>query len=104
MTHTSYITLFLGSRESLKQIPQGHKDYEILLKFKQMDNFPPDTPKPHNFCTQVYGTREASEASRSSHSNYTFSNGYDLHAPVHLQLSQPQPPKTDTPAKSMKLG
>ncbi|XVE66650.1 hypothetical protein DITRI_Ditri08aG0095500 [Diplodiscus trichospermus] len=53
---------------------------------------------------KVYGTREANKASMSSHSNYTFNNGYDLHAPVHLQLSQPQPPKTDPPAKSMKLG
>ncbi|XWS54609.1 hypothetical protein CRYUN_Cryun10bG0103500 [Craigia yunnanensis] len=52
---------------------------------------------------KVCGTQEANEASRSSHSNYTFSNGYDLYAPVHLQLSQPQPSKTDTPAKSMKL-
>ncbi|OMO85305.1 hypothetical protein CCACVL1_10288 [Corchorus capsularis] len=53
---------------------------------------------------QAYGTREASEASRSSNPNYTFNNGYDLHAPVQLQLSQPQTPKNDAPAKSMKLG
>ncbi|XP_022744869.1 MADS-box transcription factor 23-like [Durio zibethinus] len=53
---------------------------------------------------KVYGTREAIESSRSSYSNCTFNDGYDLHAPVHLQLSHPQPPKTDTLAKSMKLG
>ncbi|XVE93579.1 hypothetical protein REPUB_Repub01dG0206800 [Reevesia pubescens] len=53
---------------------------------------------------KVYGTQEENEAGRSSHTNYTFNNGYDLHAPVHLQLSQPQPPKTDTPIKSIKLG
>ncbi|XWS63066.1 hypothetical protein CRYUN_Cryun06bG0064700 [Craigia yunnanensis] len=53
---------------------------------------------------KVYGTREANEGGRSSHSNYTSNNGYNIHAPIHLQLSQPQPPKTDTPAKSMKLG
>ncbi|XVF01469.1 hypothetical protein REPUB_Repub04eG0091800 [Reevesia pubescens] len=53
---------------------------------------------------KVYGTREENEASRSSHPNYTFNNGYDFHAPIHLQLSQPQPPKTDAPAKSMNLG
>ncbi|TYG39492.1 hypothetical protein ES288_D12G019800v1 [Gossypium darwinii] len=53
---------------------------------------------------KIYGTREANEASRISHSNYTFNNGYDLHAPVRLQLSQPQPPKNNAPAKSMKLG
>ncbi|XP_016715663.1 MADS-box transcription factor 23 isoform X1 [Gossypium hirsutum] len=53
---------------------------------------------------KIYGTREANEASRISHPNYTFNNGYDLHAPVRLQLSQPQPPKNNAPAKSMKLG
>ncbi|XVF44893.1 hypothetical protein PTKIN_Ptkin02bG0160000 [Pterospermum kingtungense] len=53
---------------------------------------------------KVYGTQEANEASRSSHPNYSFNNGYDLHEPINLQLSQPQPPKTDKPAKSMKLG
>ncbi|XVF67327.1 hypothetical protein PTKIN_Ptkin10aG0112200 [Pterospermum kingtungense] len=53
---------------------------------------------------KVYGTREASEASRSSHSNHSFNNGHGLNTAVLLQLSQPQPPKTDTPAKSMKLG
>nr|AGW23371.1 MADS box protein MADS70 [Gossypium hirsutum] len=35
---------------------------------------------------KIYGTREANEASRISHSNYTFNNGYDLHAPVRLQF------------------
>ncbi|XVE49433.1 hypothetical protein DITRI_Ditri01bG0081900 [Diplodiscus trichospermus] len=53
---------------------------------------------------KVYGTQEANVASRSPHPNYTLNNGYDLYAPVHLQLSQPQPPNTDTPAKSMRLG
>ncbi|WRX15296.1 Transcription factor [Theobroma cacao] len=53
---------------------------------------------------KVYETREANEASRSSHPNYTLNSGYDLHAPVCLQLSQPKPPKNDTPTKSMKLG
>ncbi|GMI74638.1 ARABIDOPSIS NITRATE REGULATED 1, AGAMOUS-like 44 [Hibiscus trionum] len=41
--------------------------------------------------------RQANEASRSSHGN-------DLHAPVHLQLSQPLPPKNDAPEKSITLG
>ncbi|TYH26047.1 hypothetical protein ES288_A03G218700v1 [Gossypium darwinii] len=53
---------------------------------------------------KVYGTRQANEASRSSPPNYTFNNGYDLHAPVHLQLSQPLPQKNDAPEKPMKLG
>ncbi|KAG8498072.1 hypothetical protein CXB51_007368 [Gossypium anomalum] len=53
---------------------------------------------------KVYGTRQANEATRSSPPNYTFNNGYDLHAPVHLQLSQPLPQKNDAPEKPMKLG
>ncbi|GMI74636.1 AGAMOUS-like 21 [Hibiscus trionum] len=53
---------------------------------------------------KVYGTTQANEASRSSHTNYTFNNEYDLHAPVHLQLSQPLPPKNDVPEKSITLG
>ncbi|KAA3482500.1 MADS-box transcription factor ANR1-like isoform X1 [Gossypium australe] len=53
---------------------------------------------------KVYGTRQANEASRGSPPNYTFNNGYDLHAPVHLQLSQPLPQKNDAPEKPMKLG
>ncbi|KAK8605927.1 hypothetical protein V6N13_102692 [Hibiscus sabdariffa] len=53
---------------------------------------------------KVYGTMQANEASRSSHTNYTSNNGYDLHAPVHLQLSQPLPPKNDVPEKSITLG
>ncbi|KAB2042677.1 hypothetical protein ES319_D02G232300v1 [Gossypium barbadense] len=53
---------------------------------------------------KAYGTRQANEASRSSPPNYTFNNGYDLRAPVHLQLSQPLPQKNDAPEKPMKLG
>ncbi|KAL1114153.1 hypothetical protein V6Z11_D02G235900 [Gossypium hirsutum] len=53
---------------------------------------------------KAYGTRQANEASRSSPPNYTFNNGYDLRAAVHLQLSQPLPQKNDAPEKPMKLG
>ncbi|KAL4281016.1 hypothetical protein GQ457_03G003930 [Hibiscus cannabinus] len=53
---------------------------------------------------KVYGTSQANEASRSPHTNYTFNNRYELHGPVHLQLSQPLPPKNDAPERSMKLG
>lgn len=81
-----------------------HQASTMLLKFNQMKSFPPDTLNSTIVGFQIYGTREANEASRISHSNYTFNNGYDLHAPVRLQLSQPQPPKNNAPAKSMKLG
>ncbi|KAK8529791.1 hypothetical protein V6N13_102690 [Hibiscus sabdariffa] len=55
----------------------------------------------------VDGTRQANEAStsRSSHTNYTLSNGHDdLHEPVHLRLSQPLGPENDAPEKSITLG
>ncbi|GLU08957.1 hypothetical protein SLE2022_258380 [Rubroshorea leprosula] len=53
---------------------------------------------------KVYGQKDANEGNRSSHSTYTSRNGYDMQAPVPLQLSQPQPYKNDAAAKSMKLG
>lgn len=81
-----------------------HQASTMLLKFNQMKSFPPDTLNSTIVGFQIYGTREANEASRISHPNYTFNNGYDLRAAVHLQLSQPLPQKNDAPEKPMKLG
>ncbi|XP_058007279.1 MADS-box transcription factor ANR1 isoform X2 [Hevea brasiliensis] len=53
---------------------------------------------------KAWEERDASEANKSSHPPYTLSNGYDLHGPIHLQLSQPQPHSNEPPPKSMKLG
>ncbi|GMY38932.1 MADS-box transcription factor 23-like isoform X3 [Fagus crenata] len=52
---------------------------------------------------KVYRARNENEASCSI-APYTISNEYDLHAPIHLQLSQPQPQNNEAPAKAMKLG
>ncbi|XP_037497193.1 MADS-box transcription factor ANR1 [Jatropha curcas] len=52
------------------------------------------------FCAE----RDAREANKSSHPPYTISNGYDLHAPIHLQLSQPQPQTNKASPKQMKFG
>ncbi|KAJ4716018.1 MADS-box transcription factor [Melia azedarach] len=52
---------------------------------------------------KVYGGRNVNADNSTSQPPYTISNGYDLHPPLHLQLSQPQPQKNETPAKSMQL-
>ncbi|XP_065871528.1 MADS-box transcription factor 23 isoform X2 [Euphorbia lathyris] len=52
---------------------------------------------------KVHGGRDVSQANKF-HSPYILSNGYDLHAPINLQLSQPQPITNEAPPKSMKLG
>ncbi|XP_044489618.1 MADS-box transcription factor 23-like isoform X1 [Mangifera indica] len=53
---------------------------------------------------KVYGSRNVNTTNRISQPPYTISNGYDSHPPLHLQLSQPQPQKYETPPKSMPLG
>ncbi|XP_044489619.1 MADS-box transcription factor 23-like isoform X2 [Mangifera indica] len=55
-------------------------------------------------CKKVYGSRNVNTTNRISQPPYTISNGYDSHPPLHLQLSQPQPQKYETPPKSMPLG
>lgn len=53
---------------------------------------------------KVCGGRNVNAANSISQPTYTISNGHDTHPPLHLQLSQPQPQKNETPAKSMQLG
>ncbi|KAI9176521.1 hypothetical protein LWI28_003826 [Acer negundo] len=53
---------------------------------------------------EVYGARNVCEANSVSQPPYSFTNGYDSHPPLHLQLSQPQPQNNATPEKSMQLG
>lgn len=49
---------------------------------------------------KVYRQRDANEDTRNSRPPYSFRNGYDVQAPIHLQLSQPQSHKNDAAAKS----
>ncbi|KAJ7968337.1 MADS-box transcription factor [Quillaja saponaria] len=54
---------------------------------------------------KVCEARVVNEENRTSHPPaYTISGGYDLHAPIRLQLSQPQPQHNEPLDKSMKLG
>ncbi|KAK3015119.1 hypothetical protein RJ639_006082 [Escallonia herrerae] len=53
---------------------------------------------------KVYGSETVNEASRNFHNPYGLRNGYDLHAPINLELSPPQPQKDDMPPKAMQLG
>ncbi|XP_039068647.1 MADS-box transcription factor 23-like isoform X2 [Hibiscus syriacus] len=82
------------------RMKKGHLIHQESLELhKKLDLMCQENTELKN---KVYGT-QANEASRSPHTD-TFNNGYDLHAPVHLQLSQPLPLKNDAPEKSMKLG
>ncbi|KAB2602983.1 MADS-box transcription factor 23 [Pyrus ussuriensis x Pyrus communis] len=61
---------------------------------------------------KVYEPRDMNGGSKTSQPPYSISNAYDLHAPIHLQLSQPQiqtqpgppPQNNEVPAKAIKLG
>ncbi|XP_050211825.1 MADS-box transcription factor 23-like isoform X2 [Mercurialis annua] len=53
---------------------------------------------------KVNEDRDIGKANKSSYLPYTLSNGYDLHAPIHLQLSQPQPNSNEALGKTMQLG
>ena len=45
------------------------------------------------------------EEDENANPSHIISKGYDLHAPIRLQLSQPQPQySSEPPAKAMKLG
>ncbi|XP_062025012.1 MADS-box transcription factor 23-like isoform X2 [Rosa rugosa] len=58
---------------------------------------------------KAYGARNVNEENKSSEPSFTITNGYHLHAPIHLQLSQPQnqtepQPQNNVPANTIKLG
>ncbi|XP_048437001.1 MADS-box transcription factor 23 isoform X3 [Pyrus x bretschneideri] len=58
---------------------------------------------------KVYEARDVNRGNKSSQPPYSISNDYDLHAPIHLQLSQPQnqtqpgpgPKNNEVPAKAI---
>ncbi|XP_045817650.1 MADS-box transcription factor 23-like isoform X2 [Trifolium pratense] len=53
---------------------------------------------------KVYEARSTNEENAKSNLSCTIRNGFDLHAPISLQLSQPQPQYSEPAAKAMKLG
>nr|AJW29043.1 AGL17-like MADS-box protein [Pyrus pyrifolia] len=58
---------------------------------------------------KVYEARDVNRGNKSSQPPYSISNDYDLHAPIHLQLSQPQnqtqpgpgPKNNEVPARAI---
>ncbi|KAL0422454.1 UNVERIFIED_CONTAM: Agamous-like MADS-box protein [Sesamum latifolium] len=52
---------------------------------------------------KVYGPGDINEENRLTHMTHGINKEYDLHAPINLELSQPQNEKSDTP-DVMKLG
>ncbi|XP_058771698.1 MADS-box transcription factor 23-like [Vicia villosa] len=53
---------------------------------------------------KVYEARVTNEENVASNLSCTIRNGYDLHAPISLQLSQPQAQYSEPAIKAMKLG
>ncbi|CAL5183263.1 unnamed protein product [Lathyrus oleraceus] len=53
---------------------------------------------------KVYEARSSNEENVASNLSCTIRNGYDLHAPISLQLSQPQTQYIEPVSKIMKLG
>ncbi|WJX22096.1 MADS-box transcription factor 27, variant 2 [Trifolium repens] len=53
---------------------------------------------------KVYEARSTNEENATTNLSCTIRNGFDLHAPISLQLSQPQPQYSEPAAKAMKLG
>ncbi|KAK7328071.1 hypothetical protein VNO77_22167 [Canavalia gladiata] len=74
---------------------------ENVELYKKMDQIQKENAELQK---KVYEARSTDEENVASNPSYTFTNGYDLHAPISLQLSQPQPHYTEPPAKAMKLG
>ncbi|XP_050364959.1 MADS-box transcription factor 23-like [Argentina anserina] len=60
-----------------------------------------------NLQRKAYGTRDVAEENKASEPHFTITNEFQLHAPIHLQLSQPQnhtEPQNNLPANAIKLG
>ncbi|KAB1206716.1 MADS-box transcription factor 27 [Morella rubra] len=74
---------------------------ENIELFKKVDVFRKENAELQK---KVYGAKEVNETNKSSHPSHNMGNGYDIHAAIHLQLSQPQPQSNDAQAKAMKLG
>ncbi|XP_074328226.1 MADS-box transcription factor 23-like [Apium graveolens] len=53
---------------------------------------------------KVNGSVSSNETNISPRTPFCISNGYDLHAPISLQLSQPIPEVNGTPETTVKLG
>ncbi|KAL9321346.1 hypothetical protein ACSQ67_013185 [Phaseolus vulgaris] len=49
---------------------------------------------------KVYGSRSTGEENAASNPSFMVRNGYDLHAPIGLQLSQPQTQYSESSAKT----
>ncbi|KAK9286435.1 hypothetical protein L1049_014832 [Liquidambar formosana] len=74
---------------------------ENIELYKKVDLLRQENIELHK---KAYGSRSVNVANRNSHIPYCPSDGFDLHAPILLQLSQPEPQDNETPANSMNLG
>ncbi|KAJ6986363.1 MADS-box transcription factor 23-like [Populus alba x Populus x berolinensis] len=74
-----------------------HENLELHKKVKLVS-------QENSELREVYGKQNVDGANRASQAPCTVGNGYDSHAPIHLQLSQPYPHNIEAPGKSMKLG
>nr|XP_023914928.1 MADS-box transcription factor 23-like isoform X3 [Quercus suber] len=77
---------------------------ELNRKGNQIHQENMELYKKKSFGSQVYGTRDANGANRTSLLLDGLGIGEDPHEPVHLQLSQPQQQNYETPTRATKLG
>lgn len=63
-----------------------------------------DLKSKEKLSIQISEKGYGSEPNGGVQATYTISNGYDLHAPINLQLSQPQTQKNGTSTTAMQLG
>ncbi|CAL5434263.1 unnamed protein product [Camellia sinensis] len=76
----------------LAKKPQGVISHQANTKlYKEVNVLRRDNAELHK---KAYG---ANDVNRSSFKPYGCSNGYDLHVPIQLQLSQPQQTHNETP-------
>ncbi|XP_059446394.1 MADS-box transcription factor 23-like [Corylus avellana] len=89
--------------EEIKELNQkgNYVHQENLELHKKVDLFRKEKAELQK---KAYEEREENEARISSHPLHTISNGYDIHAAIQLQLSQPQPQNNEAQAKAPKLG
>ncbi|KAJ8550050.1 hypothetical protein K7X08_033757 [Anisodus acutangulus] len=52
-----------------------------------------------DLCKKAFGTRDANAVNGNSSTPYYFAISRELHAPIHLQLTPPEPLNFETPAR-----